>query len=182
MPGRGRHLCQLGTCRGRCRRRAARRSGTPWQPPVGTDRGCWDPRAAETLRGLHRGIWAWHSKGQLLPREWQLPTERPHHASSSVPALGLCSSLCHPQRCPAASGAWLLLLLPPVRHPWSPQVTVTVTGTAQWPLGSPEQQEGFTAHGVGTGGTHGHMWVGTHKHVCPWPGSSGMKEWPTVPA
>lgn len=90
------------------------------------------------------------------------------------------SSLCQPWALP--SKFWGLA--GPSPAPESPQLSVTITGTAHWPLGSPElvplcsSRRGLhpvPAHGVGTGTTH-------TKHTCPLPGSSGMKEWPTVPA
>lgn len=63
-----------------------------------------------------------------------------------------CTSL---RCCPASSGAWPVPFLPQrcpcaVRHPGSPQLPVTVTGTARLSPGTPEvlpdmqQQEGFT--------------------------------------
>lgn len=35
-PGRGRHLCQHGTCRDRCRQKAVQRHCIPGRPPAGT--------------------------------------------------------------------------------------------------------------------------------------------------
>lgn len=187
MPGRGRHLCQLGTCRGRCRQRAARRSSTPWQPPVGTDTGCWDPWAAESPKGPERGIWARHrwgssclgcamgvaaAHGATPPCQWlfALPGD-----------LGLSSSLCQASVLPSKFWGLAGPSPAPSQASMEPSALCHCDRDSTLATGHPraapsvQQHEGFTPPHQPTGWAQG-------PHMCPLPGSSGMKEWPTVPA
>lgn len=107
-----------------------------------------------------------HSTDGAVPA-WAVPREQPHHASGSLPSLGTWGSApacARPQCCPASSRAWLVLLLPPVRHPWSPQLSVTVTGTAHWPPGTPELLPLCSS----TRDLHPHTspWGGHRDHTC----------------
>lgn len=96
--------------------------------------------------GSQRGGQAWCRTGKLLPglcrkEEEQPPTEQTHRAGGSVPSLGtrgLAPACIGLWCCPASSGAWSVPLLLAVRHPWSPWVSVTMTGTAHLPPGTPQ--------------------------------------------
>lgn len=178
MPGRGRHLCQLGTCRGRCRQRAARRSGTPWQPPVGTDRGCWDPRAAESPEGLERASGHSTARGSSC-LGCAKEVAAAHGAAPPCQQLfALPGVLLQPSALPSKFWGLAGPSPAPRQAPVEPSALCHHDRDSTLTTGHP--RAGLCA-AAGPTPAHG-MGTGPHKQMCPLPGSSGVKEWPTVPA